>query len=103
MPRDPSDEHVLGRLVARRLGIVPEEVRLRRSPTGKFNETYFVEGGPVPLVLRIAPPDDRSRMLFYEPRMMRHVPSLHALLGERTDVSMPTNPGPRSQPFGDRP
>ena len=43
----------------------------------------------MPLVLRIAPPDDRSRMLFYEHRMMRQEPGLHALLRERTDVPVP--------------
>src|SRR4051812_25912583 len=43
----------------------------------------------MPLVLRVAPPDDRSRMLFYEHRMMRQEPSLHALLRGRTDVPVP--------------
>jgi aminoglycoside phosphotransferase (APT) family kinase protein len=58
-------------------------------PTGKFNTSYLVEGGPVPLVLCIAPPDDRARMLFYEHRMMRQEPGLHALLRERTGVPVP--------------
>lgn len=89
MPRDHSDEHVLAVLVARHLGVDPERLTLRRSPTGKFNETHFVEGGPMPLVLRVAPPDDRSRMLFYEHRMMHQEPTLHALLKERTDVPVP--------------
>jgi aminoglycoside phosphotransferase (APT) family kinase protein len=89
MPRDHSDEHVLALVVARHLDVGSERLTLRRSPTGKFNETHFVEGGPMPLVLRVAPPDDRSRMLFYEHRMMHREPTLHALLKERTDVPVP--------------
>lgn len=69
--------------------MVPDSLTVRRSTTGKHNDTYFVEVGPVPLVLRVAPPDDRSRMLFYEHRMMRQGPALHALLRERTDVPVP--------------
>ena len=68
MPQETPDAQTLARLVARHLDVGPERLALRRSPTGKFNDTYFVEGGPVPLVLRIAPPDDRLRMLFYEHR-----------------------------------
>jgi aminoglycoside phosphotransferase (APT) family kinase protein len=89
MPRHHSDENVLALVVARHLDVDPERLTFRRSPTGKFNETHFVEGGPVPLVLRVAPPDDRSRMLFYEHRMMRQEPGLHALIRERTDVPVP--------------
>jgi aminoglycoside phosphotransferase (APT) family kinase protein len=62
---------------------------VRRCPTGKFNTTYFIEGDAVPLVLRIAPPDDRDRVLFSEHRMMRQELALHALLRERTDVPLP--------------
>ena len=67
-------------LVARHFGVDPGGLVVRRFGTGKFNTTYAVEGGPVPLVLRVAPTDDRSRMLFYEHRMMRQEPALHALL-----------------------
>lgn len=80
---------VLTGLIARHLDTAPDSLSLRRSPTGKFNDTYFIDGGPVPLVLRVAPPDDRSRMLFYEYRMMRQEPGLHTLLKERTDVPVP--------------
>ena len=89
MPRHHSDEHVLAALVARHLDVTPEGLPLRPSPAGKFNETYFVEGGPVPLVLRVAPLDERPRMLFYEHRMMRQEPGLHALIRGRTDVPVP--------------
>jgi aminoglycoside phosphotransferase (APT) family kinase protein len=89
MPQDHSDERALALLIAGHLDVNAERLTLRRSPTGKFNETYFVEGGPVPLVLRVAPPDDRSRMLFYEHRMMRQEPGLHALIRGRTDVPVP--------------
>jgi aminoglycoside phosphotransferase (APT) family kinase protein len=88
--QDEIHEEVLTGLVARHLDTAPESLAIRRSPTGKFNETCFVEGGPVPLVLRVAPPDDRPRTLFYEHRMMRQEPLLHALLRGRTDVPVPS-------------
>jgi hypothetical protein len=55
----------------------------------KFNSTSFIEGDAVPLVLRLAPPDDRDRVLFSEHRMMRPELALHARLRERTDVPLP--------------
>jgi len=67
-----------------------DALRLERCRTGKFNTTYFVEGGSRPLVLRIAPPDDRSRMLFYEHRMMRQEPDVHARVQDETNVPAPT-------------
>jgi aminoglycoside phosphotransferase (APT) family kinase protein len=87
--QDEFPEAVLTGLVARHLDAAPEGLTVRRCPTGKFNATYLVDGGPMPLVLRIAPPDDRSRVLFYEHLMMRQEPALHALLRERTDVPVP--------------
>jgi aminoglycoside phosphotransferase (APT) family kinase protein len=89
VPQDRIEDRVLARLVTRHLGRGPEGIRPVRIPTGEFNTSYAVEGGPVPLVLRIAPPDDRPRMLFYEHRMMRQEPGLHVLLRERTDVPVP--------------
>src|SRR3954468_22111936 len=89
MLKDDLPELLLANIVTRHLDVEPHSLRLRRCSTGKFNTTYFVEGGPVPLVLRIAPPDDRDRMLFYEHRMMRQEPAVHALLRERTDVPVP--------------
>jgi aminoglycoside phosphotransferase (APT) family kinase protein len=86
---DAPDTRTLARLVAGHLGTAPGDVRLRRIPTGKFNTSYFVDGGPCLLVLRIAPPDDRSQVLFYEHRMMRQEPALHALLRQRTDIPVP--------------
>lgn len=89
MPQDaPSDRTLVG-LIARHLDVDPDGLGFRRCPTGKFNSTYFIEGGAVPLVLRIAPPDDRDRVLFYEHRMMRQEPAIHALLRERTAVPVP--------------
>ena len=67
------------------------DIFLRRSNTGKFNDTYFVEGAELarPLVVRVAPPDDRGRMLFYEHRMMRQEPMLHRLLRKNTSMPVP--------------
>src|SRR3954447_10607233 len=89
MPDDDLDLGVLADLIARRTGTPAGVQTPRRIPTGKFNTSYAVEGGPVPLVLRIAPPDDRSRMLFYEHRMMGQEPGLPALIRRRPDVPVP--------------
>ncbi|MEM7146646.1 MAG: phosphotransferase [Verrucomicrobiota bacterium] len=64
---------------------------LERTATGKFNETFFVEGGGLerPVVVRVAPPDDRGTMIFYEHRMMRQEPELHGLLREGTAMPVP--------------
>jgi aminoglycoside phosphotransferase (APT) family kinase protein len=79
----------LAEVVAEQAGVPRDRLRLRRCPTGKFNTTYFVDGGPAPLVLRVAPPDDRARLLFYEHRMMRQEPALHDLLRSKTRVPVP--------------
>jgi aminoglycoside phosphotransferase (APT) family kinase protein len=64
---------------------------LARAPTGKFNETFFVEGGGLdaPVVVRVAPPDGRAAMIFYEHRMMRQEPGIHAVLREKTAMPVP--------------
>ena len=89
MRQEFPDETTLVRLVGRHLGTAPGNIHLRRIPTGKFNTSYYVECGAVPQVLRIAPTNDRSRMLFYEHQMMRQEPTLHALLRKQTDVPVP--------------
>ena len=62
-----------------------------RSTTGKFNETYFLEGQGLEqsLVVRIAPRNDRKKMIFYEHQMMRQEPELHRLLREKTTAPVP--------------
>jgi aminoglycoside phosphotransferase (APT) family kinase protein len=79
----------LSQLVADHLGARPGQVHLRPCPTGKHNQTYFVDAAGQSVVLRIAPPDDPAQMLFYEYRMMRQEPELHALLRQRTDAPIP--------------
>jgi aminoglycoside phosphotransferase (APT) family kinase protein len=89
MSQDDFPQSVLANLVAGHCDVGPDCLRLRRCVTGKFNTTYFVEGGRTPLVIRIAPPEDRDRVLFYEHRMMRQEPGLHVLLRAQTDVPVP--------------
>jgi len=84
------DDSRLAEVVSGHVDADPAALSFRRIPTGKFNTSYFVEGGPKPMVLRIAPPDDPSRMLFYEHRMMRQEPGIHALVQSRTDIPVPT-------------
>ena len=82
-------ESKLAELVGRHLDVRPNTVRLERCATGKHNQTWFATGEELSLVLRIAPPDDRRTMLFYEYHMMRQEPELHDLLRERTGVPVP--------------
>jgi aminoglycoside phosphotransferase (APT) family kinase protein len=89
MPADEFAPSRLAEFVARHLNVAPERLTVERCATGRFNTTYFVAGGPEPVVLRIAPPDDPSRLLFYEYRMMRQEPTLHALLRAQTTVPVP--------------
>lgn len=67
----------------------PEEIHLERCATGKFNDSWFVANARESFVLRIAPPEDRSRMLFYEHRMMLQEPGLHELLRRKTRAPVP--------------
>lgn len=77
------------------LGITPAQLVFTPIRTGKFNRSWFVcrsadegeaEGG---WVVRMAPPDNRDAMCFYEHRMMRQEPALHALLRAKTSVPVP--------------
>jgi len=88
--QERGTREALRALLERRLGLAGG-LRLARPETGKFNETFFVDGEKLerPLVVRMAPPDDRSRMLFYEHRMMRQEPGLHRILRERTSAPVP--------------
>jgi len=74
------------RLVAAHLGAGPW--RLRPFGEGKFSQVFLARRGGEACVLRIAPPDD-LRQLFYEYRMMRREPAIHARLLAETDVPVP--------------
>ena len=65
---------------------------VRRFGAGKFSETFSetfsVDGPDGRYVLRVAPPDS-VRQLFYEYRMMRQEPRIHARLLAETPVPVP--------------
>ena len=63
----------------------PSLLSFELSSTGKFNTTYFVHGAEIPLVLRIAPPDDAG-FIFYEENMMAQEPGIHKIIRERTSA-----------------
>jgi aminoglycoside phosphotransferase (APT) family kinase protein len=65
----------------------PDKGQPHLSPiaTGKFNNTYWVEVDEQQFVLRIAPADE-AVFVFYERKMMRQEPELHAILRQKTDV-----------------
>jgi aminoglycoside phosphotransferase (APT) family kinase protein len=83
------DAETLARAVAAHVDADAAQLKLTRCSTGKFNTTYFVEGGPEPLVLRIAPPDDPSQYLFYEYRMMKQEPAIHEAVLGGSDTPVP--------------
>jgi len=62
--------------------------RCRPFGAGKFSETFAVEGARGRYVLRVAPPDSVLQ-LFYERRMMRQEPAIHARLLAETSVPVP--------------
>jgi aminoglycoside phosphotransferase (APT) family kinase protein len=73
-------------LVEARLGEGPWQVR--PFGAGRFSQTFSVTGPDRELVLRVAPPDD-LRQLFYERRMMRQEPAIHARLLAETSIPVP--------------
>jgi aminoglycoside phosphotransferase (APT) family kinase protein len=77
--------HVLEKVIQQHFPAANGRLRLSPIATGKFNSSYWVQAGDEELVLRIAPPDD-AVFVFYERKMMRQEPELHALLLEKTDV-----------------
>ncbi len=79
------DLNLLTRLVADALRVDAPAVRLVPIPTGKHNRSYYVESAAGSHVLRVAPPDDAG-YLFYEARMMRQEPALHALIRRRLPI-----------------
>src|SRR3989339_613599 len=84
----PSIE-ALREAAAAKLGCPAEHLRLEPCGTGKYNTTYFLEGWRGPLVLRVAPADERKLNLFYEHRMMRQEPGLHHKILSSTTVPVP--------------
>jgi fructosamine-3-kinase len=72
-------------LVCAHTGDPPAGVRLSRIGTGKHNTSYWAHTPSGRLVLRVAPPD-ATGLLFYERRMMRQEPQIHALLRAHTSV-----------------
>ena len=80
------DSEQAGRLVAEHLG--EGDWAVRPFGAGKFSQTFSVEGDGGRYVLRVAPPDDLLQ-LFYERRMMRQEPALHARLLAETTVPVP--------------
>jgi aminoglycoside phosphotransferase (APT) family kinase protein len=82
---DAPDLRGLAELMEHDLGAAPGSARLTPIPTGKHNRSYFVACSAGDFVARIAPPDDAG-FLFYERRMMRQEPPLHALIRARLPI-----------------
>ena len=85
MTPDPVAPARLAALIAPHLNTAAASLRLIPIRTGKHNSSYWVEGGATRFVLRLAPPDAIG-LLFYEVRMMRQEPGLHALIRAHTGL-----------------
>ena len=77
------DPAVLVELTSNFLDADPTSLQFSPVRTGKHNTSYWVECDLGRFVLRIAPRDDAG-FLFYEFKMMRQEPALHAMIRERT-------------------
>lgn len=75
----------LKKLITAHIDANEANLEVKRTDTGLFNTTYFVEGAERPLVLRIAPPDDAG-YVFYERGMMAQEPAIHKIIRERTSA-----------------
>ncbi len=73
-------------LVSAQLGEGPWQ--LEPFGAGKFSETFLVVGPKGKYILRVAPPESLFQ-LFYEYRMMRQEPAIHAKLLKKTTVPVP--------------
>lgn len=76
---------ILNRLIRAHVDADSAELRFEAVRTGLFNTTFFVDGAPRPLVIRIAPSDD-TEFVFYERGMMAQEPAIHRLIRERTSA-----------------
>lgn len=83
-PAEGFREEELARAVADLVRGDVRKLKFAKTPTGKYNASWFVDGWERPLVVRVAPPDDPALHLFYEFRMMRSEPGLHELVRART-------------------
>jgi fructosamine-3-kinase len=81
----PFDTKTLTGLVRACVDVDSASLRFTPIRTGKHNASYWVDSDRGRFVLRIAPPDDAG-FLFYEWRMMRQEPALHALIRAQTAV-----------------
>ena len=79
------DAETLTALVLAHVDADPAALCFTPIRTGKHNTSYWVDSGRGRFVLRIAPPDDAG-FLFYERRMMRQEPELHALVRAQTGI-----------------
>lgn len=79
-------EKILTECVIRQIGATPRD--FRRTPAGKFNESFFFRAGKAEYVIRVAPPGNEA-LLFYERDMMRREPGIHSLIRRRTRAPVP--------------
>lgn len=65
------------------------EIQVDLIPTGKFNTSFFISANGQKFVLRIAPEECRSQMLFYEHRMILQEPTILKKVSSETKIPVP--------------
>lgn len=83
------DPRILTQIVADALNAETSSIRLKKIKTGRFNSSWAVDGWSESLILRIAPEENRAKMLFYEHRMILQEPSILKLIDQKTDIPVP--------------
>jgi aminoglycoside phosphotransferase (APT) family kinase protein len=79
------DTSSLTEIVIAHINAHPTSLRFTPIRTGRHNTSYWIDSNRGHFVLRVAPPDDLG-FLFYEQRMIRQEPELHALIGDQTSI-----------------
>lgn len=89
MDETASPDRALRQWIGEQLACSAESIDLTPCETGRYNQSRFVRAGPNECVLRMAPPDEPERHLFYEYRMMRREPAIHRFVREQSNVVAP--------------
>jgi aminoglycoside phosphotransferase (APT) family kinase protein len=79
------DLRKLTQIVRAHIDLDPTSLSFTPIRTGRHNTSYWIDSNLGRFVLRIAPPDDAG-FLFYERRMIRQEPELHALIRAQTTI-----------------
>lgn len=78
-------------VISEETGVPSDSITLEQTNTGQYNQTWFVSAPDLESdhVIRVAPPPEQTRVLFYEARMMRQEPAVHVRIRKATSCPVP--------------